>query len=171
MKFGARLSLLVAIPLILGACGLASETGGSPSTTIGPLADSEEPAMAIVSVSACRETDPWTMVETAFLGTVTAIEPEAAGTEGDTLQVVSFEVAAWYTTDYGTTFSMWAPNFDGEVGDTWLVAGALYPVNGQQSGEVFPCVSTPSTDTARQEWDDRLGSSAYPLEVRVPLPL
>ena len=87
MNVGARLSLLVAMLVILGACGLPSETGGSPSTTTVPLADSEEPAMAIISVTACRETDPWTMVETAFQGTVTAIEPEAAGTEGDTLQV------------------------------------------------------------------------------------
>ena len=72
--------------------------------------------------------------------------------------MVTFQVTNWYTNDYGTSFSIWAPNFEGTVGDTWLIAGALYATLGQQSGEVFPCISTPSTDAAREEWNDRLGS-------------
>jgi len=158
MKAGAHLSLSLAILVILSACGVPAPTGDSPTTsTTTPLAEPEEPAMEIVSVTACKQADPWTMVETAFQGTVTAIEPAATGAEGDTMQVVSFEVAAWYTADYGTTFSMWAPNFEGAVGEEWLIGGALYYSLGQQSGEVFPCVSTPTTDLLRQEWDERYG--------------
>ena len=78
------------------------------------------------------------MVETAFEGTVTAIDPEAPGALGDTLQMVTFDVTQWYTNDYGTTFSIWAPNFAGAVGEPWLIAGALYATLGQQSGESFP---------------------------------
>jgi hypothetical protein len=158
MKTGARVSLSVAILVILGACGDPATTGDSPTTsTTTPLAEPEEPRMEIISVTACKQADPWTMVETAFQGTVTAIEPAATDTEADTLQVVSFEVGAWYTADFGTTFSMWAPNFEGAVGGEWLIGGALYYTLGQQSGEVFPCVSTPATESARQEWEERYG--------------
>ncbi|MDP9495221.1 MAG: DUF6174 domain-containing protein, partial [Actinomycetota bacterium] len=158
MKTGARILLSLAILLILGACGEPAPTSDSPTTsTTTPLAEPEEPAMEIISVTACKQTDPWTMVETAFKGTVTAIEPPATGIEGDTMQVVSFEVGAWYTADFGTTFSMWAPNFEGTAGEEWLIGGALYYSLGQQSGEVFPCVSTPATQAARQEWEARYG--------------
>jgi hypothetical protein len=171
MKAGARLSLFLGIVAILGACGVPTETGDSlgPTTTTPP-AEPEEPAMEIVSVTACKAANPWTMVETAFKATVTAIEarpnPEreavleevGAESQGESWQWVSFDVSNWHTTDYGTSFSMWAPNFGGAVGEEWLIAGALYHTLGQQSGEVFPCISTPSTDRARQDWEDRLGS-------------
>ena len=117
--------------------------------------------MAIVSVTACRQSDPWRMVETAFEGVVTAISPEgtphvAGG--ADTFHWITFEVSEWYTTDYGTVFSMWAPNFDGTIGESWLIAGALYYTLNQQSGEVFPCAATPANDSARAVWRGRLGS-------------
>jgi hypothetical protein len=159
MKARAHMSLSIAIFVILGACGVPAEPATSPTTSItAPLAEPEEPGMEMVSVTACKQADPWTMVETAFEGTVTAIDPEAPGALGDTLQMVTFYVTRWYTNDYGTTFSIWAPNFAGAVGETWLIAGALYATLGQQSGEVFPCVSTPSSDAALDDWANRLGS-------------
>ncbi len=117
--------------------------------------------MEIVSVTACKQSDPWTMMETAFEGTVTAFDPEGAPhIEGgrDTLHWVTFEVSNWYTNDYGTSFTIWAPNFDGRNGEDWLIAGALYPTLDQQSGEVFPCLATPATDLAREKWERRLGA-------------
>lgn len=168
MKTGTRLSLLLAILLILSACGVPSETGDSPGSTIStePVAQPEESGVEIISATACKADDPWSMVETAFEGTVVSTEErlypdrEAGSEQGSGVRSgwVSFEVTRWYTTDFGTTFSMWAPDFYGQVGETWLVAGALYSVLGQQSGEVFPCVATPSTDTARQEWGGRFGA-------------
>ena len=179
MRMKARVSLLAAL-LIVAACGAPLEAGDQPSTTTAsPLAAPEEPAMEIISATACKEADPWTMVETAFEGTVTAIEPqvnpdrqfaaeEAGVTLGEeTWQWVSFEVASWYTTDYGVAFSMWAPNFEGEVGEGWLIGGALYGSMGQQSGEVFPCVSEPTTDDARDSWAVRFGAPV-PAGAGVP---
>jgi Family of unknown function (DUF6174) len=164
--------LLAAGSLVLmAACAVpAEEVGGSvTSTTPGEAPTTTTPAMEIVSATACKADDPWSMVETAFEGTVVAIEPRVneernlalgemgSQAETDTWQWVTFDVASWYTNDFGTEFSMWAPNFDGTEGETWLIAGALYGTMGQQSGEVFPCVSTPAAGADRSEFATRYG--------------
>ena len=41
----------------------------------------------------------------------------------------SFEVDGWYTKDFGTGFSMWAPGFASRAGERWQIAGALYVVD------------------------------------------
>ena len=177
MRNAARISVLGALLLVAG-CGVPIDAGNGTSTTV-PLAAPEDPVMEIISVTACKQSDPWTMVETAFEGTVTAIEPrdnpdrqvvaeETGATLGEeTWQWVSFDVSSWYTTDFGTEFAMWAPNFEGAVGETWLIGGALYGSMGQQSGEVFPCVSELASDGSREAWADRYGSPV-PAGAGVP---
>jgi len=115
--------------------------------------------------------------ETAFVGTVTAIEVRTnegldftrreMGLDpvGERWPWVTFAVDRWYTQDFGTRFSMWAPGFGATIGEEWLIAGALYWVVGEsyqvneQSGEVFPCLSTPATSPDVASWDGRYGGS------------
>ena len=134
MKPVARVASLASVLLLLAGCATPVDSGDEPTVsttaTTTPLAPPEEPAVEIISVTACKQSDPWTMVETAFEGTVIAIEPqvnpdrqtvaeETGVTLGEeTWQWISFEVSSWFTTDFGTEFSMWAPNFEGEVGES-----------------------------------------------------
>ncbi len=174
MRSVARVASVVLAVVLVAACGMPVDSEQDPTAsttgTTTPLDPPDEAAVEIVSATACKQSDPWTMVETAFEGTVTAIEPrinedrqtiaeETRVTLGEeTWQWVTFEVSSWYTQDYGVEFSMWAPNFEGEIGETWLIGGALYGSLGQQSGEVFPCVTEPVSNQARQTWADRFGA-------------
>ncbi len=150
-----RIATLVAIGMIASACGAVPEvTVGSdpnaPGSTIVPATGDSS-----VSTAACNSEDPWSSVETAFQGRVASVETRAnPPLEG--WHWVTFEVDRWFTDDYGTSFSMWAPGFEGFPGDEWLIAGALYAVE-EQSGEVFACISAPVDETVVGEWEDRYG--------------
>lgn len=153
--------------LVAAACG-----GGSPSgdVTATSAFQGDEAVPSSVSLEACALSDPWEMVETAFVGTVSEVEVrvnerrqfelEERGIEATAAEWpwVTFEVEAWFTNDYGTRFSMWAPEFKGTVGEAWQIAGALYSVD-EQSGEVFPCVSVPESDDELSAWEERFGGS------------
>jgi hypothetical protein len=150
-----RIATLVAIGIMVAACGaIPEDTVGSdpnaPGTTIVPVTGDSS-----VSSVACTSEDAWSSVETAFQGRVASVETRAnPPLEG--WHWVSFEVDRWFTDDYGTSFSMWAPGFEGSPDEEWLIAGALYHVE-EQSGEVFACISAPADETVVGEWEDRYG--------------
>lgn len=168
----SRLLAVLALALVVAACGAADDSADTRAVQSTTTIAVEVPGIEIPSPSseACASPDPWTMVETAFVGEVGAVEmrpnhgrafsldESGAGAEPEEWPWVTFEVDRWYTTDYGTTFSMWAPGFEGDIGERWQVAGALYWVD-EQSGEVFPCVSTPVSDIQLAAWDERFGGS------------
>jgi len=159
---------VVAVSLVVASCGGAdgTESNSTPTTAVAPGDTLGEPGSP--SVEACGLSDPWGMVETAFVGTVAAVTTrdrisqeaiDGRAASGGEWPWVSFEVDGWYTKDFGTDFSMWAPGFAGRVGERWQIAGALYFVDGEQSGEVFPCVSTAATTDDLAAWDARYGGS------------
>ncbi len=177
-RFGWCLVLLVV--LVTAACGSPQAPNTIPAAPVSSAPVVGEPPLSDVrtpSVDACGLSDPWSMVETAFVGTVTAIEVRTnegrdftrreMGLDpvGERWPWVTFAVDRWYTHDFGTTFSMWAPGFSATIGDEWLIAGALYWVVGEsyqvseQSGEVFACLSMPATSPDMTSWDSRYGGS------------
>jgi hypothetical protein len=143
---------------------------GTPTPTTSVPSTETAPVIHSPSSEACALADAWGMVETAFVATVASIEARPIESaflgDGESEQVpvdtewpwVTFDVDRWFTTDYGQTFSMWAPGFEGETGERWQIAGALYWVD-EQSGEVFPCVSTRASDVQLAAWDERFGGS------------
>jgi hypothetical protein len=172
MRGRAAAALALAIGLLIAACG-----GGAvavttiATTTTRPAATSTTIRSELVpgSTTACASDDPWGSVETAFEGTISSVETrpnsDRAGLQfefgeepsEEASPWVTFEVSRWYTRDYGTTFSMWAPGFTGEVGEVWLVAGSLYHSEGQQSGEIFPCLTAPPSFETETELAERYG--------------
>jgi len=159
---------LCVVVLVAAACG-----GGSPNVgevTATSSFEYDKASASSVSSDACALSDPWEMVETAFVGTIAEVEMRV--NEGRQFELeergldvtaakwpwVTFEVESWFTNDYGTRFSMWAPEFEGTVGETWQIDGALYTVD-EQSGEVFPCVSVPQSESDLSAWDERFGGS------------
>jgi hypothetical protein len=155
--------------LLAAACGGNAPDVGEGTVTPTSL-EGEEALASSVSSDACAPSDPWEMVETAFVGTVTDIEVRV--NEGRHFELeergldvaaaewpwVTFHVRSWFTNDYGTQFSMWAPGFEGAVGETWQIAGALYWVV-EQSGEVFSCLSVPESEADLSAWEERFGGS------------
>jgi hypothetical protein len=162
--------LLGFVVLIAAACGGGAPDVGEGTATTSTSLLGEEALASSVSSDACALSDPWEMVETAFVGTVTDIDVRV--NEGRQFELeergldvaaaewpwVTFEVESWFTNDYGTRFSMWSPGFEGAVGETWQIAGALYWVN-EQSGEVFSCLSVPEAESDLSAWEDRFGGS------------
>ena len=131
---------VVAVSLVVASCGGAdgTESNSTPTTAVAPGDTLGEPGSP--SVEACGLSDPWGMVETAFVGTVAAVTTrdrisqeaiDGRAASGGEWPWVSFEVDGWYTKDFGTDFSMWAPGFAGRVGERWQIAGALYFVDGE----------------------------------------
>lgn len=163
-----RSRLLFVVVLVVAACGGGSPNAGGVTTT--SAVEGDEAVLSSVSSEACALSDPWEMVETAFVGTVADVElrvnegrqfeMEERGLEATAAEWpwVTFEVESWFTNDYGTRFSMWAPQFEGTAGEAWQIAGALYDVD-EQSGEVFPCVSIPQSDSELSAWEERFGGS------------
>lgn len=165
--------LLVVSALVTTACGTPSGGGGGSelgSTSTQGTNHREDPPP---SVEACGLSDPWDMVETAFVATVAEVETrvkeqsqgevDEQGLNGSAPEWpwVTFVVDRWFTDDFGTRFSMWAPGFEGAPGQEWQIAGALYWdwVMGEQSGEVFDCLSVPVSETELTVWDERFGGS------------
>lgn len=62
---------------------------------------------------------------------------------------VSFEVERWFTDDLGTSIGLWAPGWDGQVGQRWLVAATRYNLD---TGDVIPCRSELATEIAIDNW-------------------
>ena len=187
-----KVPLLVGVLAIVSACALPAEDAGragegaaatttlpvptsSTSTTAATGDGPPEQLLPSVSAEACDRADPWSRVETAFAGTVVSVEdrvsrdrelmrdemgPRPAAEEWPW---VTFAVDAWFTTDYGTSFSMWAPGLEAVPGEGWLVAGSLH-FEQRQTGEVFPCISMLATDEGVTAWEDRFGGSVVPGE-------
>ena len=66
-------ALLVALAIVTTACGSSSGGAlGSDSTTT--VEQNPQPEETPVSVEACGLSDPWSMVETAFVATVSEVE-------------------------------------------------------------------------------------------------
>lgn len=163
-----RSQLLCVVVLVVAACGSGSPNTGEVTATSS--FENDEAVPSSVSSDACALSDPWEMAETAFVGTVTDVEVrvnegrqfelEERGLEATAAEWpwVTFEVESWFTNDYGKRFSMWAPEFEGTVGERWQIAGALYAVD-EQSGEVFPCVSVPQSESELSAWEERFGGS------------
>jgi hypothetical protein len=157
----------------LAACGAGSDavTSIAPTTTTKATSPSTTIRSELVpgSTTACDDDDPWGSVETVFEGTISSVElrPNSdregvfaeLGEEppGEEWPWVTFEVSRWFTRDFGTTFSMWAPGFSGSVGETWLVAGSLHHTEGRQSGEIFPCLTVPAGAEAEADLVNRYG--------------
>jgi len=93
------------------------------------------------------------IVELAFQGTIRA-EDLSVG-----VPWVTFDVADWYTDDLGTDISLWASNFDGTIGEVWLIAASRYSVDGRASGDVFWCASQLATDDLVEKWESTYGGS------------
>lgn len=79
---------------------------------------------------------------------------------------VTFDVEGWYTRDWGTSFSVWMPRFDVDVGQRWLMAGdAHHVVVGDfsgQSGTADPCIAETFTPAGRAIWDEHFRGSVQP---------
>ena len=169
MTFSVR---VIGLLLVVVACGGdqvgADSAAGSTTTTVEPTGPADSPS---VSSDACGLVDPWGTVETAFVGIVASVETRVNEQRQFELEErgldpvvgewpwVTFEVDRWFTTDFGTTFSMWAPGFEGSPGESWQIAGALYWVVDEQSGEVFSCLSQLASESEATEWEDRFGGS------------
>jgi hypothetical protein len=172
MRGRAATAFVIATGLLLAACGAGSDAVTTIASTTNTMADPSTTIRSELvpgSTTACDADDPWGPVETVFEGTISSVEVRPNSDRdglfvelgekppGEEWPWVSFEVSRWFTRDLGTSFSMWAPGFDGSVGETWLVAGSLYHVQGQQSGEVFPCVTVPAGPEAEAVLVDRYG--------------
>jgi hypothetical protein len=172
MRGRAATALIMAMGLLVAACGAGSGAvdpiASKTTTTVAPSTIRSE--LVPGSTTACDDDDPWGSVETVFEGTISSVEIRP-NSDRDDLAVepgeeppeeewpwVTFEVSRWFTRDFGTTFSMWAPGFTGGTGESWLVAGSLYHTQGQQSGEVFPCVTVAASADAEAFLVERFGA-------------
>lgn len=95
-------------------------------------------------------------VESAFAGRIVAVE------EGGPAPWVTFQVEAWFTDDLGTRVGLWAPEWDGQVGQRWLVAATRYQSGPLPSGDVITCESQPWTDPAQAAWETEWDGSVPP---------
>ena len=74
----------------------------------------------------------------------------------------TFDVQKFFTEDIGTEVALWARKFEGQPGETWLIAASRYSVGDLPSGEVYWCASEPATDDAVAEWSEQYGGSVEP---------
>ena len=89
----------------------------------------------------------------AFRGTVVARDVT------DGVLWVTFDVDAWFTDDLGTEIGLWATDFDGAVGERWLIAASRYTVGPAASGDVLWCASAPESAAELTAWEERYGGS------------
>ncbi len=79
---------------------------------------------------------------------------------------VTFDVDRWYFNDWGTTFSVWMPDFDVVVGQRLAVGGNAYHTEvgdfSGQSGEVEFCSPVTDDEMTPAEWDARFGEPFAP---------
>lgn len=113
----------------------------------------------------------------AFVGSVAAVEeqvhpwttdpenPDRADV-AETTRWVRFDVERWYTTDWGTSFSVWAPTFAMQAGERFAVGGDAYhtevPDFSGQSGEVEVCALLARSESTPADWDNFFGEGAPP---------
>ena len=152
---GCGVSAVVLAVLVVGACG-GDDVGVAdslPVPSVAPAAGVARPAGEPFGTADehCGG-DGDAIVETAFVGTVSAIDRSRDPAW------VTFEVAEWFTNDTGTVIALWAPEWEGTPGEEWLIAGSRYGVGYLSSGEVFWCESEPVAGDARQVWIERYGA-------------
>lgn len=150
---GMRIRLVVPIAVAVFAAGC--NDGASGDVTSQPTVPTARDYHDVASVY-CAGKDG--AVELAFDGTVASVE------ESDGLPWVTFDVDAWWTDDLGGQVSLWAPGVDLQAGERWIIRSSRYAVGPSFSvgGDVFPCVSMPSTAPARAELDAEYGGTVDP---------
>lgn len=148
-----------AVAIVAGGCGPAagpdalgsSATPAATDETTAPgLPRPPDAAFAATVTSPCPE---GVAVESALAGTIAAID--------DTGPVpwVTVHVDRWFTDDLGLTFGLWAPGWEGQVGQDWLLAATRYQSGTVPSGDIIPCHSQPRTSDALEGWEQRWDGS------------
>ena len=145
----------------IAASEVATSTSPAPETCVDGEATSSELAEAQFAfvgavVAVDEEVHPWT---------TDPENPERADVAGTT-RWVTFEVERWYTADWGTTFSVWAPAFSMNTGERFAVGGDAYHTEvldfSGQSGEVEICASLPDSEASPAAWEDFFGPGITP---------
>ncbi len=178
LSFARALALALALTLglLLAGCG-----GGDSEITAGQQSDEGESGVesssqsgdaplpeAVFANTAAEYCDGvrssnngGSEIEMAFNATVTAVEfrptiaREGEGGDGpgsETVPWITFEIHTWYTADLGSTMGLWGLDFDGAVGERWLIASSRYTVASDPSGDVYPCASVRETPEHLEEW-------------------
>ncbi len=182
----------VSVRLILAAVALAlsiAACAGTTTVTAGGDTEPETPAdggsgrssiegiplpdFAVFAKTAdeyCNKTGD-SRIEMAFLGEVRTIVDAAPSPVDEETETnpnpapqpwATFDVQEFFTEDIGTEVALWAPEFEGQPGETWLIAASRYAVGDLPSGEVYWCASEPSSEAAVAEWSERYGGSVEP---------
>ena len=145
----------------VAASEVATSTSPAPETCVDSEATSSELAEAQFAfvgavVAVDEEVHPWT---------TDPENPERADVAGTT-RWVTFEVERWYTADWGTTFSVWAPAFSMNTGERFAVGGDAYHTEvldfSGQSGEVEICASLLESEASPAAWEDFFGPGITP---------
>lgn len=153
-----RIALVAAAGAIVAVgCGpaatpraLAPSTTSAPTATAAPgLPRPPSGAFAATVTGPC----PAVGIELALAGTIAAIDDTGPA------PWVTVNVDRWFTDDLGLTFGLWAPGWDGRVGQDWLLAATRYQSGAVPSGDVIPCHSEPRTDDALAAWEQRWDGS------------
>lgn len=92
-------------------------------------------------------------IEMAFAATIQLV------VDGGPAPWVTFTVDRWFTDDLGTSISMWGPEFSGQEGERWLIAGSRYSIRNRAGGDVFWCASVPETAETLTVWNTAYGGS------------
>jgi hypothetical protein len=122
---------------------------GSPSPTPPPPPSADEFADTASTFCAGGEGH----IEMAFAGTV------AGRDDADGVPWVTFDVDAWFTDDLGTEIGLWGKDFDGTVGEKWLIAASRYSIGSMASGDVLWCASALESPSELAAWEERYGGS------------
>jgi hypothetical protein len=187
---------LVAGIAAASACGSATpeSAGGQGQVTVPsdgpetlPPVDSEDAASEVatsvspVHTETCVDGEATASelseAQFGFVGAVMAVDeevhpwttdpenPERADV-AETTRWVTFEVEQWYTADWGTTFSVWAPAFAMNTGERFTVGGNAYHTEvldfSGQSGEVEICASLLASEASPAAWEDFFGPGITP---------
>lgn len=102
-----------------------------------------------------------TPIESAFVGVVLAIDDTGPN------RWVTFDVDQWFTPDFGTEQALFADDWDGAVGERWLVAASRYSVGPLSAGEIFPCASEVYSTTGVAAWELSFGA---PVDAGAAVP-
>ena len=157
-----RLALLAAtVTVVASGCSPATPHGVGGTTRASPESSSTSAAgpglprpandaFAATVTTACPDDVD---IETALAGTITAVDDTGPA------PWITVDADRWFTDDLGTTIGLWAPGWDGRVGQDWLLAATRYQSGTMPSGDVIPCHSEPRTDESFVTWEQRWDGS------------